>query len=269
MMIRKLVEEDYDELITYLNKEPHLNLFLIGDLLSDGFDDSIQLFYGYYEGEELMGIMLLYNKESLHLVLDSISDIVIDFIFELYQKYPFSSINMGQSTYVLVEGKLDNIVEEVKQARLSVYTPLSSPLLSSRSRKLDKHELSQLLSLQDSLFENNTPYSFEARLKWLHETYDRKTSFYYGVVVDGVVRAIATATALTPSSAMVIAVGTQEVDRNKGYASELIKVLSDDLYKQGRQGVLFYDNPNAGRIYERIGYEFKSYYYMLMIKRLK
>lgn len=41
-MIRKLSNKDHPEVMNFLNKDPSLNLFIIGDIESFGFETSFQ-----------------------------------------------------------------------------------------------------------------------------------------------------------------------------------------------------------------------------------
>lgn len=48
----KLDVQQKEELVEFLNQDPYTNLFLVGDLVAFGFNDSIQRYYGFYEGED-------------------------------------------------------------------------------------------------------------------------------------------------------------------------------------------------------------------------
>ncbi|HLN62352.1 MAG TPA: GNAT family N-acetyltransferase [Symbiobacteriaceae bacterium] len=60
--------------------------------------------------------------------------------------------------------------------------------------------------------------------------------------------------AQTEQAAMVGGVYTPPFHRQSGYASALVHAISVWLLAQGRKPCLFYHNPNAGRIYLRLGY---------------
>ena len=65
-------------------------------------------------------------------------------------------------------------------------------------------------------------------------------------------------------SAMVVAVATDKAARGKGYASNVVSALCRASFARGKQLLcLFYDNPGAGRIYHRIGFETIGRYAML------
>jgi predicted GNAT family acetyltransferase len=59
----------------------------------------------------------------------------------------------------------------------------------------------------------------------------------------------------TSSAAMIGGVFTPEPLRNRGYASAAMTQLCVELIAAGKQPCLFYDNPAAGAIYRRLGFE--------------
>jgi predicted GNAT family acetyltransferase len=70
-----------------------------------------------------------------------------------------------------------------------------------------------------------------------------------------IVSTVAT-TAETTINAMVVSVATDPDYRNKGMASYLLKVLMKDyIIKKKKSLCLFYDNPAAGKIYQRLGFK--------------
>ena len=72
---------------------------------------------------------------------------------------------------------------------------------------------------------------------------------------EGSIVANASTTAENSSSAMVMAVATHEAHKNKGYATACVHNLCQALLDEGKEPCLFYDNPKAGSIYKRIGFE--------------
>jgi uncharacterized protein len=52
----------------------------------------------------------------------------------------------------------------------------------------------------------------------------------------------------------VVGVCTVKEHQKKGMASACLVRLCQDLLQEGKELCLFYDNPDAGRIYERLGF---------------
>lgn len=56
-------------------------------------------------------------------------------------------------------------------------------------------------------------------------------------------------------SALIVGVGTAKEFQGKGLATKCLKVLCNKLLQEGKDLYLQYDNPEAGRIYEKLGFQ--------------
>lgn len=56
-------------------------------------------------------------------------------------------------------------------------------------------------------------------------------------------------------SAMIVGVATHQAFREQGLASRVMAQLCADLLHEGKSLCLFYDNPHAGVIYKRLGFQ--------------
>ncbi|MGD8189380.1 GNAT family N-acetyltransferase [Brevibacillus ginsengisoli] len=71
----------------------------------------------------------------------------------------------------------------------------------------------------------------------------------------GEVLASASTTAENSFSAMVVGVCTHPKARRRGLATQCVRQLCDELLNEGKLLCLLYDNPAAGSIYRRIGFQ--------------
>jgi predicted GNAT family acetyltransferase len=79
---------------------------------------------------------------------------------------------------------------------------------------------------------------------------------YYYVRRDGRIASAAATTAENSASAMVVGVATTPEYRGQGLATRVVSGLCRDVLAGGRAFLcLFYDNPAAGAIYRRIGFQ--------------
>ena len=75
--------------------------------------------------------------------------------------------------------------------------------------------------------------------------------------LDGRIVASVATTAETTRSAMVVAVATDSNYRNQGLATVLMKdLMKRYLIEKKKELCLFYDNPDARKIYLRLGFEY-------------
>ena len=77
-----------------------------------------------------------------------------------------------------------------------------------------------------------------------------------GAFKDGALVSVAQATAGNSQSAMLVGVATLPGERGKGYASAVVSAVCCASFDEGKKYLcLFYSNPQAGRIYNRIGFQ--------------
>lgn len=74
------------------------------------------------------------------------------------------------------------------------------------------------------------------------------------VEAEGELVSACAVTGQTAEAAIIGAVFTPERHRRKGYAPALVCALSAALLASGRRPCLFYHDPAAGRIYQRLGF---------------
>lgn len=55
-------------------------------------------------------------------------------------------------------------------------------------------------------------------------------------------------------SALIVGVATAPEEQGRGLATEGLKLLCEELQQEGKDLFLLYDNPTAGKIYEKIGF---------------
>jgi GNAT superfamily N-acetyltransferase len=77
----------------------------------------------------------------------------------------------------------------------------------------------------------------------------------FGLYKGGRLCAVAGSTSCGPQSAMLIGVATRKEERGNGYAHAVVTALCQEHFREGRQSVcLFWDNPDAWRMYQRMGF---------------
>lgn len=241
--MHKCVEADRKKLTDYLYQNPALNLFIIGDLYNYGFDSEIQDIYVDEDETGIHGLILRYRNSLL--VQSDEGKIYPDFIAELIAHHQITSIN-GEASLVekyKLTGK-ENILCYFSQCKELKNAPEMTAVESFGPE--DAQEISEVFK---SAFKN-----FSANLDEIQESLAKKLDRVYGVRVDGKIVSIARSTAECPGLAMLVGVATLASFRNHGYAQQTVAKLTADLLAEGKAPCLFYENPIAARIYERLGY---------------
>lgn len=253
-MIRKLSKEDHDMLMALIIKKPAENLFIIGDVEAFGYDSDIQTLWGQFnEANELIAVLLRFESNY------------IPYAERQFDIEGFAAIiNSDQSMREL--SGLKEIVEQLAPLiRRKLRSENSFYYAKCQTLKLDKHdeELKHVKQLTINEVEENVrllktvpefktaSITVESKKRIL----ESKTGRTYIIRDNGKIVTTASTTAENSRSAMVIAVATKEEYKRKGLATDCMIKLCKDLFSEGKELCLFYDNPDAGKIYKRLGFE--------------
>lgn len=265
--MRKLTERDRKQVMDYILKEPEFNLFFIGDIENFGFDNKdVELFAsdsdtGYdYLLLRYLDNFLLYSDHMDYNVREA-----AEFISEANPK----CIN-GKSDIVekLLPYLPDWFSEKTFLSRLNAVKSFPVMADGTEVRRLTPDNASDIVALYLQIEEFRDLYSNDANsIKQVRLNLENG-GHSYGVFRNGELVSVASTGAENSVSAMVMGVATLPEARKRGFASYLVAKLCGDFLNENKQFLcLFYDNPEAGSIYRKIGFtELGSY---IMLKRRK
>lgn len=250
-MIKALNRKNEQELLAFLLKEKEWNLFMIGDLINFGFKEDFLEYWGEYT-----------QDEELKAVLMRFYDSFIIFSTGLYDTQGFGKIINGYD-YKILSGKA-NIIQQmaeditIDQKRKTFYAVLRNKeqlpeITLENIEKTKLKDLKSLLSLQEDQIDE---FDHNPSLERIKKRYISGTGRGYHVKDENgnIISSVETS-AENPYAAMIIGVCTHPEHRNKGYASELLMKTCKEVLVEDKSLCLFYDNPSAGKIYERIGFK--------------
>lgn len=253
MIFRRLKEEDNQAVMEYLMQEPEFNLFIIGDIENFGYNTDFQTIWGIVDnGNRVQGILLKYYSSFIPYAYDR----------EILKRFA-PLISLGAR---VVSGKQEiidiikpyltkNIIEEKKDyfARLRELNrsiPLDKGLKIKRAGVKD---VDRLLELRNQIAEfGSLPLNRESVIKKLKTGSGR---VYYLEDNTGRMVSSAATSAENSLSAMIVGVATLPEYRKRGLATNCVYRICEDLLAEKKIPCLFYDNPEAGKIYRRIGFE--------------
>jgi uncharacterized protein len=118
-------------------------------------------------------------------------------------------------------------------------------------KRASKDRIGQILSLRRSIDEFTIGDNAEEMLRTSMEA---NTSRTYYTEEDEQMTACVSTTAENSISAMIVGVCTRKEYRRKGLATSIMQKLFKDVLNEGKVLCLFYNNPEAGRIYKRLGF---------------
>lgn len=255
--MRVLQEEDREALIKYVKAEPEMNLFLLGDLENYGICSENVNFYVHEENGSWNFVILRfyqfyilysqqenYNREAAIAFLStqeveciSGKTVLLEKIADAFPQWKITSTYMSRCNQIQCSWQ--------RPQELSVRTLVLE----------DVPEAIDLLCTIEEFADTYANKEKAVNIKRMQEEMEQGGKKVMGGYVDGKLVAIAETSAENSESAMIVGVATDIAYREKGYASIVVSALCEDCFKRGMKFLcLFYNNPKAGKIYQKIGF---------------
>ncbi|TYB83790.1 MAG: GNAT family N-acetyltransferase [Kosmotoga sp.] len=246
-------------LFPYLQQEKEFNIFIIGDI--ENATDDAKYIDIYIDGniKKPDGILLRYYD---YFIIYSPDGMNYRKAAEIIGDYGNAQVLSGKESCMdKIKPFLENLVE--KERRM-YFSALKNPNFTSSDFKIHKltpEDTNKVLGLLNNIeeFDSRNDESFISGIR-----NGSKRSYY--LETDGKVISTASTSAESKDAAMIVAVATDKRYRNKGYATAVMSKLCADLLKEGKTPCLFYNNPSAGKIYERMGFRRIGFWKMLKFK---
>ncbi|MGG0719478.1 GNAT family N-acetyltransferase [Robertmurraya massiliosenegalensis] len=251
-MIRRLTIDDHEPCFALLKTAPAENLFIIGDIEAYGYDKDFQKVWGEFNIDgELIAVLLKYENNY------------IPFAIEEFDAYGFAQIMDKDPDFYMMSGlkeitvKIEPFLRKTLLRKREMYYAKCTNLLSKKGevsnvKQAQPSDAEPLVDLLNSIPEfTDSIITVERKRRGLEDGSSR--SFY--VEEDGKMVSTTSTAAENSMSAMVVGVATLEGYKKKGYATACMVRLCSELLQEGKELCLFYDNPEAGAIYKRIGFE--------------
>lgn len=253
-MIRKLTQADHEPLMIYLTKEKAMNLFLIGDIEAFGYDKDFQELWGDIdEAGRLRGVLLRYYGS--YIPYSQGTDFDLAGFASLIRKDDGLDVMSGKKEVVDLFAACDLPVQPARELFFAELTDdaLLDPALDISSVKLATlDDVDRIMDLRETIAEFDINRNARASLISTMESGMGRT--FYTEDESGQMVACASTTAENSQSAMIVGVCTRSEQRGKGLASLCMTALCKQLLSENRTLCLFYDNPQAGAIYKRLGF---------------
>ena len=264
--MRILHEEDREEILRYVKKEPEMNLFLIGDLENFGVESETVNFYLHEERDRWDFLILRFHQ-----------------FFILYSQYEDYNAEeaiafLGRQEPDCISGKtvlLKRIapafpqwtLESTYMSRCDRTEGRERQMENLAIRRLEKEDVPEAIDLLSDIEEFSRTYKKEEKAEQINRMKDEMiqgSKAAVGGYLNGRMISTASTSAENSESAMIVGVATAREFRGKGYASAVVSALCRDCFARGKKYIcLFYSNPVAGRIYNRTGFRELGEYGML------
>lgn len=251
-MIRQLSRIDHEQCFNLISSRPAENLFLIGDIEAYGYDQEFQKVWGEFDEEgQLIAVLLKYEDNYIPF---AIGDFDAKGFAEIIDGDPKFRMMSGLKEFTeKIEGYLKRPLKRKRQTYYAKCTKLKMVAdIGTHVKRASGADAGELVKLLNSIPEfSDSVITVERKRRGLEDGSSR--TFY--IEEDGKMVSTASTTAENSISAMVVGVATLADYKKKGYATSCMVKLCHELLSEGKELCLFYDNPIAGAIYKRIGFE--------------
>lgn len=254
-MIRKLNEADREDLMELVGKNPAINLYIIGDVENFGFEQDFMELWGESDSVDgpLKAVILRFYGSYLPY---SEGPFDAEGFAELLRRNKNAEMISGSLEVVRTLSKWLNIRQE-KEMLFAELTEMNEEIRTAASapvpiQKATTQDVDAICTLTDVITEFTS--SPEDARKTLHKTLESGTGRTYFVEQNGEVIATASTAAENSRSAMIVAVATHPEYRGQKLASQVVAQLCADILAEGKSLCLFYNNPQAGLIYKKLGF---------------
>ncbi len=254
-MIRKLTEDDRAKVLGYLGGEPAINLFIIGDIEGFGFDTHFQeLWADFNDRGDIDAVLLRFHESFIPYSQDEKYD-WSQFKAQILEAEASGQVHVAISGKKSVLDKFNDILPNHPRREM-----FFCELTRADALMLEPEHEILTTGLEDAkrvydLIEQIDEFESLNDLEKIKQKLETKTGRIYYCAEAGKMVSVAQTTAENSMSAMVVGVATLEAYRGKGYVSACLSSLCKDVLEENKTLCLFYDNPKAGRIYHRLGFE--------------
>lgn len=256
MGVRPLTERDREQTLSFLGQESAVNVFLIGDIYNHGFESDFQQLWGDFDPNgHLRAVLLRYYE---YWIPYARSDFDVEGFAHIMQNGQALKMLSGIDRAVEPFRNIPNLPFQWEKSRRTYFAQLTE--LSSLEkmekdvdvsiRRMKYTDIEVLAGLSEKI-EEFTSRDWEEEYQRMFSSHDSR-----GLWAEKNGRAVAMVrtAAENPASAMIVGVGTHPSWRKKGLATQLMIRLCREVLKEGKHLALFYDNPEAGSIYRRLGF---------------
>ncbi|MDP4084158.1 MAG: GNAT family N-acetyltransferase [Bacillota bacterium] len=251
-MIKKCSEKDRSFVMDYISEEPSINLFMIGDIEAFGFERDFQEIWAEFDERGFIQAVLLRFHQSFIFYSKGEFDI-----------FGFASIMGTNTPPIVLSGKSDIVSRFETIEGLSIGNKrefyFAECLLNHffeethiAIKKATVNDVDRIIDLRKSIEEFHVK---EDAAKILKQSMESKTGRTYYTEENGIITACVSTTAENSLSAMIVGVCTKKENRRQGLATSIMQKLFKEVLSEGKVLCLFYDNPEAGRIYKRLGFK--------------
>lgn len=240
-MIRRLLSSELNEVIEYISKDYARNYFIAVGLVKGNVFKDIYI-------DEVKGDIkaVLFHRKSNNLQFCSYGDFDSNGFIEVINSLEFNYLISPNS---FCEKLKPALILEKKGALISKLDESDFIDANENLDYLRVEDLDEVLEIYKAVF---TGYPSK---EFIRDKIISKRGRGVCAKENGKIVSVAQSEFETEHSSLIVGVATDVNHQNKGYGSSCVKALIKDLLQENKSVYLQYDNPDAGKIYTRIGFK--------------
>lgn len=245
-MIREMLPDEYPIVKRFVEKDIARNYFILLGLASK--KQVYHKIYGEYKDDELSA--LLFRRNSGVLQFYAPGEFDLDEFINLISTLEYDAL-IGPRSYCskfLDKGLFTSIKDGAYISKLHKDYKMEPRQIQYKIRDITVDDLDKIVELYRQVFE-----SFSSKEVMKEKLLNNRGR---GVCIkenEGII-SVAQTDFETGDGAVIVGVATDNNYRYKGLATECLYLLCNTLLKEGKDLYLQYDNLEAGKIYEKLGF---------------
>ena len=255
-MIRKLGEQDRESVLQYLGKEPALNAYLIADVENFGFSGPYLEVWAGVDNEGAYNVVLqkVILRFDNYFIMYAPGEFDYAGVIQVINDHPDIHAVSGQADTIERTAKWIPLtgLRRMFYAQLSDDKKLSVDTGTYHVKIATVEDAERIYQLKDKLEEFGGP-SHREMIPVVRDIITSSGRTYY-IEIDGEIVSCASTNAEGSENVLVVGVCTKSTERGKGMTTAIMTALCRDILAEGKKLCLLYDDPTAGNIYKRMGF---------------
>ena len=246
-MIIKIQSDKYNSIKSFLEQDIGRNYFILLGLASK--KKVFENIYGEYDNSGLKA--LLFKRKSGTLQFFAPGEFHVEEFVALISTLNYNGL-IGPRSYChrfLNKGIFTSMENGAYISKLDRSYKMKSFNIEDNIRNIEIEDLYQIVELYEKVFK-----SFSS-LEVMEEKLTKNRGRGICIEEDGRIISVAQTDFETGDGAVIVGVATDPGYQHKKLATKCLQLLCKDLLKEGKNIYLQYDNLEAGKIYERLGFK--------------
>lgn len=245
-MIREILPSENHSVMKFVEKDIARNYFILLGLTSK--KQVYDKIYGEYKDDGLKAV--LFRRKSGVLQFFALENFDVEGFVSLISTLEYDTL-IGPKSYCdqfLDKGIFTSIKAGAYISKLDKNYIMKPFQMQCEIRDITVRDLDKIVELYKDVFQSFSPKEV------MEEKLNNSRGRGICIEEDGEIISVAQTDFETKDAAVIVGVATSKDYRCKGLATECLQLLCSRLLKEGKDLYLQYDNLEAGKIYERLGF---------------